>query len=145
MKTQITIALILTTAVAIGGEVLRAGTLIEVSEDEAKDLLGRGRAELYTPPANTDPAPGDPIIDPAAAIVAGDGQGVDALPSAVAATADTAVALAAALTSPQAQEGAQEAAQAAPVAAAATPAPAAAAATETPAKRAKAAGASKPA
>lgn len=38
----------LTSAVAIDGDIVRAGALIEVSEAEAKNLLHRGKAVLAT-------------------------------------------------------------------------------------------------
>lgn len=41
-----TVILMLTSAIAIAGEVMRAGSLVEVTEDEARDLLHRGKGEL---------------------------------------------------------------------------------------------------
>lgn len=38
----------ITSAIAIGGEIKRAGTIVTVAEDVAKNLLHRGRAELAT-------------------------------------------------------------------------------------------------
>lgn len=38
----------LTCAIAVDGQVLRPGTLVEMSEAEAKNLLGRGKAVLAT-------------------------------------------------------------------------------------------------
>jgi hypothetical protein len=38
----------LTAAIAIGGEIVRAGTVIDIGEDAAKDLLRRGKAEVAT-------------------------------------------------------------------------------------------------
>lgn len=40
--------LVLTSAIAIEGNICRAGALIEVSEREAKNLLARGKARLAT-------------------------------------------------------------------------------------------------
>lgn len=42
-----TFVLKLTSAIAVEGEVLKAGSLVEVSEIEAKNLLSRGKAELH--------------------------------------------------------------------------------------------------
>ena len=42
-----TYVLKLTSAIAIGGEVMKSGSLVEVSEIEAKNLLGRGKAVLH--------------------------------------------------------------------------------------------------
>lgn len=44
----------LTSAIAVDGEVMKAGSLVEVSAIEAKNLLGRGKAELH------GEQPGDP-------------------------------------------------------------------------------------
>lgn len=46
----------LTSAIAVDGEVMKAGSLIEVSEIEAKNLLSRGKAELHSeqPPSDED-------------------------------------------------------------------------------------------
>lgn len=38
----------ITSAVAFGGEIKRPGTIMDLPEDQAKNLLERGRAELYT-------------------------------------------------------------------------------------------------
>jgi hypothetical protein len=38
----------ITSAVSIGGEIKRPGTVVTVAEDLAKNLLNRGRAELAT-------------------------------------------------------------------------------------------------
>jgi hypothetical protein len=38
----------LTSAIAVGGDILRAGHIIEMVEHEAKDLLRRGKAVLAT-------------------------------------------------------------------------------------------------
>ncbi|MEP1637281.1 Rho termination factor N-terminal domain-containing protein [Ascidiaceihabitans sp.] len=38
----------ITSAVAIGGEIKRPGTIVTVAEELAKNLLHRGRAELAT-------------------------------------------------------------------------------------------------
>lgn len=38
----------LTSAIAVDGEIIRAGSLVELSEPEAKNLLGRGKAVLAT-------------------------------------------------------------------------------------------------
>lgn len=43
-----TIFLVLTSAIAISGGICRKGSLVEVSELEAKNLLGRGKARLAT-------------------------------------------------------------------------------------------------
>ena len=37
----------LTSAIAVDGEVMKAGSVVEVSEIEAKNLLSRGKAELH--------------------------------------------------------------------------------------------------
>ena len=37
----------LTSAIAVDGEVMKAGSIVEVSEIEAKNLLSRGKAELH--------------------------------------------------------------------------------------------------
>lgn len=42
------IFLVLTSAIAIDGAILRAGSLVEVSEREAKNFLHRGKARLAT-------------------------------------------------------------------------------------------------
>lgn len=42
-----TYVLKLTSAIAVDGEVMKAGSLVEVSEIEAKNLLSRGKAELH--------------------------------------------------------------------------------------------------
>lgn len=41
-----TVAIALTTAIALDGEIFKAGEQVEVSEDLAKDLLYRGRGTL---------------------------------------------------------------------------------------------------
>ncbi len=38
----------ITSAIAIGGDIKRPGTVVTVAEDVAKNLLHRGRAELAT-------------------------------------------------------------------------------------------------
>lgn len=38
----------LTSAIVVDGEIIRAGNLVELSEAEAKNLLGRGKAVLAT-------------------------------------------------------------------------------------------------
>ena len=38
----------LTSAIVVDGEIIRAGNLVELSEPEAKNLLGRGKAVLAT-------------------------------------------------------------------------------------------------
>lgn len=40
------VLLILTTALLVGGEALKAGTLVEVSDAEAKEFLRRGKARF---------------------------------------------------------------------------------------------------
>jgi hypothetical protein len=52
-----TVILKLVCAVVIAGEVLRAGSLVEVTESEAKDLLRRGKAE----PHSHDPESGETV------------------------------------------------------------------------------------
>lgn len=42
------IFLVLTSALVIDGDVAKAGTLVEVSENEAKNFLHRGKARLAT-------------------------------------------------------------------------------------------------
>lgn len=60
----------ITSAIAIGGEIKRPGTVVSVAEDVAKNLLHRGRAELATAGAadETTGAEGgdDKTTDPAA-------------------------------------------------------------------------------
>lgn len=41
------IVLKLTSAIAVDGEVMKKGSLVEVTEAEAKNLLHRGKAELH--------------------------------------------------------------------------------------------------
>lgn len=48
MRNEKIITLKLSAAVAIDGQVVRAGTLVEMIEAEAKDLLRRGKAVLAT-------------------------------------------------------------------------------------------------
>jgi hypothetical protein len=58
LKNIKTVVLLLTAAVAIGGRIMRAGERVEVTEDEARDLLHRGRAtvcEGFTEPAGDGP------------------------------------------------------------------------------------------
>lgn len=38
----------ITSAVAIAGKIKKPGTVVEIGEDLAKNLMGRGRAELAT-------------------------------------------------------------------------------------------------
>lgn len=62
----------ITSAVALSGEIHKAGSIVEVSEDLARDLLHRGKAEVATEadaPASegeapADPAPTDPAPEP---------------------------------------------------------------------------------
>lgn len=54
------IFLVLTSAIAIDGAIARAGSLVEVSELEAKNLLHRGKARLATA---EDGAPADESAD----------------------------------------------------------------------------------
>ena len=98
-----TIVLLLTCAIAIAGEVMRAGSLVEVTIDEARDLLARGKAVPHDPDvvapildpdqgtaraegiAIVQEAGGSPAVDDAAAgIVAGEGHPADVLPPAFA-------------------------------------------------------------
>jgi hypothetical protein len=51
-----TVNLKLTAAIAIGGEIIHAGEIIEVSQEAAKNLLHRGKAELAT-------GEDDPMLD----------------------------------------------------------------------------------
>jgi hypothetical protein len=44
----------ITSAVSIGGEIKRPGTVVSVAEELAKNLLHRGRAELATAEADGD-------------------------------------------------------------------------------------------
>lgn len=44
----------LTSAIAVSGEVLKAGALVELSEAEAKNLLARGKAVLHDEQPATD-------------------------------------------------------------------------------------------
>lgn len=73
------IYLVLTSAVAINGAIHNAGSVIEVSEAEAKNILARGKARLATadddvppaadppaeaePPTETDPPADEPAVD----------------------------------------------------------------------------------
>lgn len=43
-----TVTLKLTAAIVVAGQVLRPGSLVEVTESEAKDLLRRGKAVVAT-------------------------------------------------------------------------------------------------
>ncbi|KVE35260.1 hypothetical protein [Burkholderia sp. TSV86] len=45
----------LTGAIVIDGVIARAGTLVELVEGEAKDLLRRGKAELHALPDDAGP------------------------------------------------------------------------------------------
>ena len=54
-----TIFLVLTSAIVISGGICRAGSLVEVSELEAKNLLARGKARLATADD------GAPVVDSA--------------------------------------------------------------------------------
>jgi hypothetical protein len=38
----------LTSAVALGGQIFKAGSIVEVGEDIARDILNRGKAEVAT-------------------------------------------------------------------------------------------------
>jgi hypothetical protein len=38
----------LTSAIAIGGNIFKPGTIVEVSDSDARDLLNRGKAEVAT-------------------------------------------------------------------------------------------------
>ena len=49
-----TVILKLTSAIVIAGDVLRAGSLVEVTRGEARDLLSRGKAELHEHDAESD-------------------------------------------------------------------------------------------
>jgi hypothetical protein len=65
---MIGIFLVLTSAIAIDGELVRAGSLVEVSELEAKNLLHRGKARLATeadgaPALEVDEIEGDSPTD----------------------------------------------------------------------------------
>lgn len=53
----------LTSALVIAGQVVRAGTKVEVDEATAKDFLRRGKAELLGAPvaADEDPADSDQV------------------------------------------------------------------------------------
>lgn len=45
----------LTSCIAVGGELVRAGELVEVTDAEARDLLSRGKAVLATADDNAKP------------------------------------------------------------------------------------------
>lgn len=49
------VTLKLTASIAVGGNILRRGQLVEVTEVEARGLLARGKAELAT--SADEPAP----------------------------------------------------------------------------------------
>ena len=49
-----TVNLKITAAIAIAGEIIHAGEIIEVSQEAAKNLLHRGRAELATEDDNQE-------------------------------------------------------------------------------------------
>ena len=66
-----TIYLVALSAIAIGGEIAKAGSLIEVSQGEARDLLRRERARLAT----EDDAPG--LDELCAAILESNGGAAD--------------------------------------------------------------------
>lgn len=51
------IVLLLTSAIVIDGDVMKKGSLVEVSESEAKNLLHRGKATIH------DEQPGDESVD----------------------------------------------------------------------------------
>lgn len=62
------ITLKLTSAIAVDGEILKAGRLVQVTDSEAKNLLGRGKAVLATAsevdrafPAAEAPKPAPPM------------------------------------------------------------------------------------
>lgn len=56
MQNVQSVFLVLTSAIAIDGRVVRANTLVEVTQAEAKNLLQRGKARLAT---EDDGAPSD--------------------------------------------------------------------------------------
>lgn len=62
-----TIFLVLTSAIAIDGGICRAGSLVEVSELEAKNFLHRGKARLATAedgvPVEDSDEGGAPAVD----------------------------------------------------------------------------------
>jgi 2-oxoglutarate dehydrogenase E2 component (dihydrolipoamide succinyltransferase) len=51
MSTESTVLIKLTAATVIDGALVRAGTKLEMTDDEAKSLLRLGKAELLTQPA----------------------------------------------------------------------------------------------
>jgi hypothetical protein len=54
----------LTSALAIDGDICRAGSIVEVSEREAKNFLARGKAELIEVEGDEDQAgEGDDLAD----------------------------------------------------------------------------------
>lgn len=61
-----TVILKLVSAIAVAGEVLRAGNLIEVTLSEARDLLRRGKAEIHSEdPGEDDTVTASGTVDPA--------------------------------------------------------------------------------
>ena len=72
-----------TCAVAIAGAIHKAGSIIEVAEDLAKDLLRRGKAELATVEAEiADVLGGDyPPLEPDDAAPNGEGQAPEPAPT----------------------------------------------------------------
>lgn len=77
-KTEKVVTLELTAAIVIDGAILRKGTLVEVVEHEAKDLLRRGKAVLHGEPAERD-ADADAKASAAAAAAAAE-KSADAKP-----------------------------------------------------------------
>lgn len=59
----------LTSAIAFGGTIQRAGTIVEVSESEARNLLDRGKAVLATADDRPQDDPADEAREAALAML----------------------------------------------------------------------------
>lgn len=60
-----TASVLLTSAIVIGGELIRRGTIVTIGEDAAKDLLRRGKAEVATAEDEPEPEAEDEPEEPA--------------------------------------------------------------------------------
>lgn len=69
-NTDKTVVLKLTAAIVVDGSIVRAGSLVEVMQDEAKDLLRRGKAVLAAEPAEQHDEGGETEDHQAAAAAA---------------------------------------------------------------------------
>lgn len=63
------VAIKLTSAIGISGVIYRAGSIIEVSDEAAKDLLRRGKGELATEDDQDEPDAPDTAAEPEAEAV----------------------------------------------------------------------------